>query len=335
PDSQTGLGRWSADDFWRALHDGRSRDGRLLVPAFPYPNYTLVSRDDADALYAWLRSLPAVEQPNRPHALRFPYGTQAALAAWRLLYFAPQRFVPDPARPAEWNRGAYLVQGLGHCSACHASRNALGATAGPLDLGGGLIPVQNWYAPSLAAPHEAGVQQRDAAQVVQLLKSGIAGGASMAGPMAEVVAGSTQHLDDADLRAIAAYLRALPVEPPPPQAPPPRADPRVIDHGATVYDRHCAQCHGEHGEGVGAYPPLAGNRMARLDTPANLVNAVLQGGFAPATAGNPRPFGMPPFAPLLADDDIAAVLSFIRASWGNRAAPVTPYDVQRFRARGP
>ena len=304
------------------------------MPAFPYPNYTLVTRADADALYAYLRSLAPVAQPNRPHALRFPYGTQAALAAWRLLYFEPRTFAPDPGRAAEWNRGAYLVQGLGHCNACHAARNALSATSGPLDLGGGLIPVQNWYAPSLAAPHEAGVQRWDTAQVERLLRSGVAEGASALGPMGEVVAGSTRFLDDADLRAVAAYLRALPADAETKVLPPPRAESRVLDHGATLYDRHCAACHGEHGEGVAdAYPRLAGNRAVLLDTPANLVHAVLEGGFLPATPGNPRPFGMPPFAPLLNDDDIAAVLSFVRASWGNRAAPVSPYDVQRFRAR--
>jgi mono/diheme cytochrome c family protein len=231
----------------------------------------------------------------------------------------------------QWNRGAYLVQGLGHCNACHTSRNALGATRGALDLGGGLIPVQNWYAPSLLSMHEAGVQQWDAAQVVRLLQSGVAATASVLGPMAEVVAGSTQYLSDADLQAMAAYLKSLPQIEATPGAVQ-VADTRTLDHGATVYERHCLPCHGKQGEGVpNAYPRLAGNRAVTMDSPANLVHVVLEGGFPPATPGNPRPFGMPPLATTLNDDDIAAVLSFIRASWGNRADAVTAYEVSRYR----
>ena len=333
PDARTGIGEWTSAHFWRALHNGRSRDGRLLYPAFPYPNYTSVTRADADALFAYLRSLPPVAQPNRPHALRFPYATQAALAVWRVLYFRPGRFEPTGQRAAAWNRGAYLVQGLGHCNACHASRNALGATSGTLDLGGGLIPVQNWYAPSLTSTQEAGVQTWEPAQIVRLLKSGVAAGASVLGPMAEVVAGSTQYLSDADLRAMAEYLKSLP-QTPPRAADALRADTRTLDHGATVYDKQCVQCHGDQGEGVaGAYPRLAGNRAVTMESPANLVHVVLEGGFPPATPGNPRPFGMPPLATTLNDDDIAAVLSFIRSSWGNQADAVTAYEVSRYRNR--
>ncbi len=157
PDAATGIGTWNAAEFRRALHNGRSRGGRLLYPAFPYDAYTRISDADADALFAYLRSLPPVVQPNRPHALRFPYDTQWALALWRALHFRPGRFEPQPARSAEWNRGAYLVQGLGHCSACHAGRNALGASRDAAGLAGGLIPLQNWYAPALNAAHEAGL----------------------------------------------------------------------------------------------------------------------------------------------------------------------------------
>jgi mono/diheme cytochrome c family protein len=343
PDAATGIGRWTSEHFWRALHLGRSRDGRMLYPAFPYPNYTLVTREDADALYAFFMSLPPVRQANRTHALRFPYSTQPALAVWRALYFRAGRFAKDAARSAEWNRGAYLVQGLGHCNACHASRNALGATSGTLDLGGGLIPVQNWYAPALTSTREAGVQHWDAAQVVRLLKSGVASGASVLGPMAEVVAGSTQHLSDGDLLAMADYLRSLPKSDPPPLAPAEasaaasaarsRVGAHVLERGATLYEHHCAGCHGKQGEGVaGAYPRLAGNRAVTMDPPANLVHVVLGGGFPPSTAGNPRPFGMPPYASLLGDEDIAALLNFIRLGFGNQAGAVSTYDVLRYRS---
>jgi len=331
PDPATGLGQWSAAHFWRALHHGRSRDGRLLYPAFPYPNYTHVSRADSDAIFDFLRSLPPVAQPNRPHVLRFPYNSQSALAIWRALYFRPGELPVDKTRSDEWNRGAYLVQGLGHCNACHASRNVLGASS-TLDLGGGLIPMQNWYAPGLNSRYQAGVADWDIAQIVGLLKSGVAHPvASVMGPMAEVVKASTQHLSDADMRAMAVYLKALP---PGEALPPAQAASSVqpTELGAALYKQHCQQCHGESGEGAtGAYPRLAGNRAVLLDPPANLVRVLLAGGFPPATAGNPRPYGMPPFASVLTDAEVAAVASYVRLSWGNRGLPISTFEVARYR----
>jgi mono/diheme cytochrome c family protein len=332
PHPTHGLGGWTARDFWRALHHGRSRDGRLLYPAFPYTSYTLVSRADADALFAYLQSLPPVDQPNRAHDLRWPFNTQAALAVWRALYFSPTTFEPEPAQSAEWNRGAYLVRGLGHCAACHSSRNALGASS-PLDLAGGLIPMQNWYAPSLNSPAEAGVSRWPLAHVLALLKTGVSPSGSAQGPMAEVVLHSTQHLRDEDLRAMAVFLRALPERASAFERAP--ADRSLLtEEGGRLYGTHCAQCHGERGEGVpGAYPALAGNRAVALATPVNLVQIVLHGGYAPATSGNPRPFGMPPFVVDLNDKEVASVLSYIRGSWGHQASEVTALDVHQARSR--
>jgi len=334
PDPTHGLGQWTSAEFWRALHHGRARDGRLLYPAFPYPNYTRVTRADSDAILAYLRSLPAVAQANRPHALQFPFDQQAALAVWRALYFRAAAPEVDATRSAEWNRGAYLVDGLGHCNACHASRNALGATTGPLDLAGGLIPVQNWYAPSLASPLEASVADWADADVVALLKTGISTRGAVMGPMGEVVSGSTQHLSDADLRAMTVYLKALP---PPADVARASASAAPVDGpGAKLYDKHCAQCHGDQGEGVpDAYPALAGSRAVTMTSAANLVHVVLEGGFPPATAGNPRPYGMPPFATVLSNEDVAALLTHLRGSWGNRALPVSAVDVGRFRSAKP
>ena len=330
-DLLTGLGTWRSDDFWRALHHGRSKSGRLLYPAFPYPNYTRVSRADADAMFAALQSLAPVSRENQPHALAFPFDTQAALAVWRALFFRAATHVDDPARPAAWNRGAYLVEGLGHCNACHSARNAFGATAGPLDLQGGLIPVQNWYAPSLASPHEAGVAGWPLAEVVRLLKTGVAAQGFVMGPMSEVVGNGTQYLSDEDLVAVATYLKSLP--PPPEPAATVSADRTALnEHGAALYKDHCIACHGERGEGVqGAYPALAGSRAVTMRSTANLVHVVLEGGFPPSTAGNPRPFGMPPFAIVLSDADVADLLSHVRGSWGNRAPPVSALDVARAR----
>ena len=323
PDLQTGIGAWSAADFRRALHNGRSRDGRLLYPAFPYDAYTRISAADADALFAYLRSLPAVAQPNRPHALRFPYDTQAALAVWRALFFRPARFEPDATRPPDWNRGAYLVQGLGHCAACHAERNLLGATRDAAGLGGGLIPLQHWYAPPLRTAQPGAL--------AALLQTGRSDTAALLGPMAEVVLHSTQHLDAADLRAMAVYLQSLPASPPM-DVPAVSATAAQRTQGEALYRDHCSGCHGEQGQGVpGAYLPLAGNPAVLRPTPANLVQVVLGGAFAASTAGNPRPFGMPPFATALSDEEIAAVLSHVRSAWGNQAGAVKALDVQRYR----
>ncbi len=332
PDDNTGLGGWSPAHFWRAMHNGRSKSGRLLYPAFPYTSYTQVTRDDSDALFAYLGSLPPVAQANRPHGLRFPFQSQAALAVWRAMYFRPGVFEADSRRSADWNRGAYLVQGLGHCSACHSARNALGATTEGLNLAGGLIPMQNWYAPSLSAPLEAGVAGWNQADIVSLLQHGVSAQASVTGPMAEVVLQSTQHLSATDLVAMAQYLQQLPGATAAP-APIPSRGTDSSGKGARLYELHCAQCHGDAGQGVPkAYPALAGNRAVTMAQTVNLVQIVLNGGYAPATAGNPRPFGMPPFVLVLNDKDTAAVLTHIRNAWGNHASEVTAFDVNRIRA---
>ena len=333
PDDATGLGTWSSAHFWRALHHGRAKDGRLLYPAFPYTSYTQVTRADADALYAYLRSLPPAVQARPAHELRFPYDTQAALAVWRALYFRPGVFEPQAQHSAEWNRGAYLVRGLGHCIACHGERNALGATRGPLELAGGLITMQKWYAPSLASPGEAGVADWPVDDVVALLQHGSSPRGSVLGPMAEVVFGSTQHLSVPDLRAMAVFLKDLPQSTAvPDDDPEPPSDNAALARGARLYARDCAACHGAQGQGAaGAYPPLAGQRGVTMAATDNLVQAVLHGGFAPATRGNPRPYGMPPFAASLSDREIAELLSYVRQAWGNRAAPVSELAVMRAR----
>ena len=335
PDAETGLGRWSAAEFWRAMHHGVGRDGRMLYPAFPYPNYTRVTREDSDALFAYLQALAPVPQPNRPHELRFPYDTQVALAAWRAMYFTPGGLPAEPRRSAEWNRGAYLVEGLGHCSACHSPRNALGATSAAHALEGGRIPQQGWYAPSLHAAHEAGLGAWSVADIVQLLRVGVVPGASASGPMAEVVSQSLQHLAPADLQAMAVYLQALPPTGAPPKAWP-AVDAAVLARGGSLYAAQCATCHGDAGQGSsGLYPPLAGNRAVALPQADNVVQMILQGGYQAQTAGNPRPAGMPPFQHLLDDEEVAAVASFVRASWGHVAAPVSALEVQRVKESSP
>ncbi|MDY0976917.1 c-type cytochrome [Massilia sp. CFBP9012] len=331
PDRQTGIGDWSADDFWNALHNGIAKDGRLLYPAFPYTNYTRVTRDDSDALFAYFRSLAPQRQPNRPHELGFPYNSQALLAGWRLLYFRPGVHEQQPARGAEWNRGAYLVEGLGHCSACHSTRNQFGAHKEGLD--GGLIPTLGWYAPSLTSGSEAGLGDWDKEHIVALLGTGISPRGSATGPMAEVVARSLQHLTTDDLGAMASYLQSLPATPAQRPSRVPPAGEQVLIEGRRIYEAKCAQCHGDDGRGkLPAYPPLAGNRAVTLTPAVNAIRMTVNGGFPPGTKGNPRPYGMPPFGHELDDAQVAAVLSWIRTSWGNAAPPVTAVEVNRYRA---
>jgi mono/diheme cytochrome c family protein len=342
PDLETGLGRWSAQDFWQAMHRGRSKDGRLLAPAFPYNHTSVITREDSDAILAWLNTLPPVAQAQPAHTLVWPVGTQPALAVWRTLFFEPSPFQAEPSQSAEWNRGAYLVQGLGHCAACHSPRNALGASGPVSDLSGGLMPVVNWYAPDLTRDAESGLASTPLPEIVRLLRDGASATAQTSGPMGEVVQHSLQHLSAADLQAMALYLqtqaKAHQVTPSSAEFSPSRVSLQVATQGAKVYERQCMQCHGEQGEGQKttsgevAYPALAGNRAVLLKDPTNLVQLVLYGGYGPATAGHPRPFGMPPAVLDLDDRDIAAVLTHLRTRWGNQASEVTPLQVNRIRA---
>lgn len=331
PDRETGIGNWSADDFWNALHNGIRRDGQLLYPAFPFPSYTRINRADADALYAFFRSLTPVRQPNLEHELPFPYNQRLLLAGWRLLYFRPQTYQPDPQQDAQWNRGAYLVQGLGHCTACHSARNPLGASSN--DFAGALMQPQGWYAPSLTSSREAGLGDWPLDEIVALLGTGIAPRGSASGPMAEVVANSLQYLEHDDLRAMARYLKTLQAESPAPPTPAGTADRQQLLEGERLYRMHCAACHGEQGQGKApAYPPLAGNRAVTVTPAVNAIRIVLNGGFPPGTKGNPRPYGMPPFGHELDDSQVAAILSYTRNSWGNRGGSVRGSDVNRYRA---
>ena len=338
PDPDTGLGRWQIEDFRQALQRGRAPGGRLLIPAFPYEHTRVMTLQDMDDVWAWLQTQPPVHQPTPAHTLRWPYGTQAALAVWRSLFLSDTPWQADPARSAQWNRGAYLVQGLGHCAACHSPRNVFGASGAVSDLGGGLMPVVNWYAPDLTDDAETGLASTPVADTVRLLRTGVSAHARTSGPMAEVVQHGLQHLGEDDLTAVAVYLQSRARSPvaktETPNAPARAVRADVAQRGVKVYERHCVQCHGEQGRGVpGAYPALAGNRAVLLRDPTNLVQVVLYGGYSPVTAGHPRPFGMPPGILELDDRDIAAVLTHLRTQWGHSAGEVTALKVNRIRAQ--
>jgi len=337
PDVQSGIGNWSADDFYDMLHTGRSRDGSLLYPAMPFPAYTKVTRADSDAIFAYLSSLKPIQQRNRLNELRFPYNSRSLLSGWRARYFREGEYVPEPKHDAVWNRGAYLVQGLGHCGTCHTAINALGGSSEDRAFAGGLIPTQNWYAPSLTLNKEAGLGEWSFEDIASLLKDGLSSHAAVYGPMAEVVHNSLQYLTDADAHAMAVYLKTLP-EPRESRSPnAPRGattvSASVLSRGHAIYNAHCAGCHLSTGRGEPpGYPPLAQNPSIQMESAVNPIRMVLNGGYPPQTAGDPRPYGMPPFAQIMSDEDIAAVVTYIRVSWGNYGQPVTPGEVNALRS---
>ena len=336
PDRQYGIGDWSEQDFWRAMHDGIAPGNRLLYPVFPFTHFTKISRPDVDAIFAYLRSLPPAATPNHPNEMPFPYNQRSTLVFWRALFFRPGRFQPDPKQSAEWNRGAYLVEGLGHCGMCHSAYNALGAVDPNAQLAGGLIPVQNWYAPALNSSNELGLGAWTNDELAQYLKTGVSIRGATYGPMSDVVFHSLQYLSDPDLQAIAVYLRSQPERASPSNKQRLEVSPQLaaelVQQGKQIYVNHCAACHQLDGRGSGLqYPPLAGNPSIAMQPGTNAIRMVLLGGFQPGTKGNPRPYSMPPFGQLLDDHDVAAVVSYIRQAWGNNAPAVSPAVVTRFR----
>ena len=335
PDPTTGIGSWTADQFYGAMHTGRFPDGGLIYPAMPFASYTKVTREDCDAIFAYLRSVPSVHQPNRPNDLRFPFNNRQLILGWRTLFFQEGEYQPDPTKSVEWNRGAYLVEGLGHCSMCHTPINALGGSSESQAFEGGLIPMQNWYAPSLTSNKEAGLGEWSIQEIVDLLRTGVSHRGAVYGPMAEVTYDSLQYLNDADVRAMAVYLKSLgqgnPLAPELSGIPAPESS-LLMSFGQTVYTTHCASCHAVDGRGMPPdYPPLASNPSILMESSVNPIRMVLNGGFPPGTAGNPMPYGMPPFAQTLSDDEVAGVVTYIRAAWGNRGSAVSARQANELR----
>jgi mono/diheme cytochrome c family protein len=335
PDRETGIGTWTADQFYGVMHTGHSPDGGLIYPAMPFANYTKVTRQDSDAIFAYLNAVPPVRQPDRPNDLRFPYNNRALILGWRTLFFTEGTYAPDPTKSDEWNRGAYLVQGLGHCSMCHSPINALGGSSESRAFEGGLIPMQDWYAPSLTSNKEAGLGDWSLEDITNLLRTGVSQRGAVYGPMAEVVYDSLQYLTDQDTHAMSVYLKSLGQGTPPgtPDSTLPRPESSLLmDLGRTVYNAQCATCHGAEGRGMPPeYPPLAGNQSIQMASAVNPIRMVLNGGYPPGTRENPMPYGMPPFAQALSDDDVAAVVTYIRGSWGNKGGPVDARQANALR----
>lgn len=327
PDPDTGIGKWSDDDFYRAMHDGIGRSGEYLYPVMPYTSYTKMTRDDVLAIKTYLFSLKPVYSPRPPNGLAFPFNIRTSLVVWRELFFRPATFTPNPKRPAEWNRGAYLVQGPGHCADCHSPRNLLGATESSKGLSGGM--VQQWLAPNISSDPLAGIGAKSVDQIASFLRTGANASMGVAfGPMAEVVHDSLQYLTDADIHAIAAYLKAGPDRP----APAPQADAtaRRLKAGQALYVANCAQCHQDNGRGIaGSIPNLAGNAAITAARPNDVVVAILSGLQGTGNYGK-----MPAFAGALSDQNVADIANYIRSAWANKApTDATPALVAGLRGQ--
>jgi mono/diheme cytochrome c family protein len=315
PDRDTGIGAWTFDEFKQAVHSGIRADGKYLYPAMPFDAFTGISEDDLKALWAYFRSVAPVKQRNRENELSFPFNIRLGMLAWRMLFFREQWFVPEAGKSAQWNRGAYLVEALGHCGDCHTPRNFMGATKASRRFEGATI--DQWYAPNITAEALAKTNGWDKSQLIAFLKSGAANNSTVLGPMQEVVHDSLSFLTPGDLDAMAGYLLGLSNEKDAPAPVAQRLSPRSERLAAKLYADICANCHRANGEGIaGSIPPLAGNPAVIAAKPFDVLSVVLQG--IPARAELPA---MPSFAGSLNDGDVANLTNYVRTSWGNKGAP--------------
>ena len=326
PDAETGIGRWSGADFYRALHDGVNKRGQDMYPTMPYDFYTRATREDIDAIYAYMQTVKPVRNKVTINHLYFPFDQRWSMAAWRELYFSEGAYKPDPLKSAAWNRGAYLVEGFGHCSDCHSPRNLLGGIEKSKDFNGAVI--DGWFALDLTSDIATGLGAWTVDEIATYLKTGAYKDKSTTlGPMAEVVRNSLSYLSEADLKAMAEYLKSIPPES--------RlrtgrkaADPTRAQ-GAALYMDNCGGCHQATGRGLaGVFPPLAGNGVVVASDPGNILK-VIDGGIAARGGYIP----MPGFKDKLTDEQVATIANYIRTSWGNGAPPdVTPAMVAKMRA---
>jgi mono/diheme cytochrome c family protein len=347
PDARAGIGAWSEQQFARALREGIAADGSHLYPAFPYTAYTKVTDQDVHAIYAYLESLAPVRYTPPENEMRFPFGMRSLLTAWNMLFFQPGRYSRDASRSAEWNRGAYLIQGLGHCGACHTPRNSLGAERSTeawtgsvyLDeiadevVDGKVTPmdertVRPWSTANLT-PARSGLGAWSLEDIAAYLKTGHNARAAAFGPMGKVIRNGTSHLSDADIRSIAVYLKSLPAAV---QAAPERLDAAKVRAGAIVYTTRCGDCHLPSGLGMPhtgnadpskTAPPLAGNAALQAPDPATLINVILYGAHEDSSGEGawPKMSGFE-LSVGLDDEQIAALCTYLRGSWGNEAGPV-------------
>jgi mono/diheme cytochrome c family protein len=338
PDRGTGIGGWTLQQFDAAMRKGERPDGTHLYPAFPYTSFTKLSDEDVATLYEYFMDLRPVAAPAKANDMSYPFGKRALLGPWKAMFFDEGRFQADGEQTAQWNRGAYLVQGLAHCGACHTPRNLLGAEKQSRAFSGGVLrEVMDDRDVARAAPdltpaaHGLGAWSED--DIADYLKLGVSSRARLMGTMNEVILNSTRHLTAEDNRAMAVYLKSLP----PSSRRAARPDEDLLELGSKQYDIHCGSCHLPTGLGSDdTGPPLAGSTLAQAPDPSSLIDLVLRGARVPVEAPSAewrsRPWqSMTPFAQKLSDEQAAALLTYVRNAWGNSAGVVEPHDIDRLR----
>jgi len=337
PDSETGIGQWSPEEFLRSMRHGQRPNGEHLYPVFPYTSFTRMTDEDIFDVFVYLRSLPPVRRPNGENDLQFPYSVRALMKLWNALYLDAGALEKDANLSAEWNRGAYLTEALAHCGECHSPRNRLGAKKAGEQFAGGeyldSVPgggVKPWSAPNLTSA-ETGLGMWPHEEVVAYLAEGKNAYLESFGPMNEVIVNSTRHLRPEDIQAMATYLKSLPGAD---TLPRPQPDAQTLGMGRTQYNLHCGTCHLPTGLGDAEMAPrlAQASLVVRAANPASLINVILYGPQqaeldAPSSFRNP----MDEFQYLLNDEEVAALASFVRNSWDNQAGTVTPDQVARQR----
>jgi mono/diheme cytochrome c family protein len=333
PDEKTGIGRWTREDFIQSLRHGVRPDGEHLYPVFPYTAFTKITDADAAALFDYLKNVPAVSYTPPENEMSFPFNQRWLLGAWKMLFLDAGEFQPDPTKSKEWNQGAYLVEGLAHCSACHSPRNFMGAEKKDAAMTGGIytdkVPggaLRKWSTPNLTSASN-GLGAWEIEDLVAYLKTGQNSFLTTYGPMNEVILHSTRHLPEADVRAMAVYLKSLPANEGDVEPPPSAED---LKTGRILYNVYCGTCHLPTGLGdddVGAR--LAGGSLVvQANDPAGLINVILYGPELPSPRlPSKRSKDMPAFGDELSDEDVALIASYIRSSWNNKGGRVTPEQV--------
>jgi mono/diheme cytochrome c family protein len=328
PDAEAGIGSWSDEQFDAAVRRGIGREGSLLYPAMPYNDYTKMSREDVLAIRAYLNTVTPVRNVVVANTLPFPFNIRASLRVWNALYFREGEYQPNPNRSAEWNRGAFLVDGPGHCGACHTPKTLLGGDQTDQYLRGAYL--QGWSAPDITNDTQLGIGAWSQEDLVAYLKSGHNRVTAATGPMGEVVTLSTEFTTDSDLKAMAAYLKSLPGKTK--DSAPLAANDSTMIAGAAIYRDQCSACHGLDGKGVAElFPSIADSSMVRSDDPTTSVRIVLRGARSVGTTSQPTASGMPSYGWQLDDHEVAAVLTYIRNSWGGSADRVSSDQVSKVR----
>ncbi|MBZ9747540.1 cytochrome c [Mesorhizobium sp. CO1-1-7] len=328
PDHETGIGNWSEADFRNMMKTGVGHNGVRLYPAMPYPAYTRMNEQDISDLWAYMTTVDPVSNKVEANQLPFPLNIRLAMWGWNLLNFSEASFQADPSKSAEWNRGAYIVQGAGHCGTCHTPKSFLGADQDSGFLQG--ASLQGWFAPDITNNAQSGLGKWSQDDVVAYLRTGVNAHSIASGPMAEAIENSTSKMTDPDLKAVAVYLKSLGPDTGNAQATKP--DEARMVAGAAIYHDNCSACHGGDGAGAGAlFPALVGNSIVAQGNPETLARIVLAGSQAVHTAGAPTTPSMPSLAWRLKDQEIADVLTYVRGSWGNSAPAVSSDDIAAVR----